>query len=85
MENIASRYAMKRAGITVEEYNEGTWSEQKELDYEQAYLSFRNRDLLMVDIGQKIEVADLIDSMMEMKERGHTLFFIDNLGFIIGN
>ena len=85
VENIASRYAMKRAWITVEQYNEWTRSEQQELDYEQAYLSFRNRDILLVDIGKKIEIEQLIESIKEMKAQWHTLFFIDNLGFIIGN
>ena len=85
VENIASRYAMKRAWITVEQYNEWTRSEQQEQDYEQAYLSFRNRDILLVDVGKKIEVEQLIESIKELKAQWHTLFFIDNLGFIIGD
>ena len=85
VENIASRYAMKRAWITVDQYNEWTRTEQQEQDYEQAYLSFRNRDLLLVDIWKKIEVEELINSIKELKAQWHTLFFIDNLGFIIGN
>ena len=84
VENIASRYAMKRAWITVDEYNEWIWSEQQELDYEQAYLNFRNRDLQMIDIGRKIEIDELVDSIKEMKAKWHSLFFIDNLGFITG-
>ena len=84
VENIASRYAMKRTWITVEQYNEWTRSEQQEQDYEQAYLSFRNRDILLVDVGKKIEVEQLIESIKELKAQWHTLFFIDNLGFIIG-
>lgn len=85
VENIASRYAMKRAWITVDQYNEWERTEQQELDYEQAYLRFRNRDILLVDIGKKIEIEQLIESIKEMKAQGHTLFFIDNLWFIIGN
>ena len=84
VENIASRYAMKRAWITVDQYNEWTRTEKQEQDYEQAYLSFRNRDILLVDIWKKIEVEQLIESIKEMKAQWHTLFFIDNLGFIIG-
>ena len=84
VENIASRYAMKRAWITVDQYNEWTRTEKQEQDYEQAYLSFRNRDILLVDIWKKIEVEQLIESIKGMKAEWHTLFFIDNLGFIIG-
>ena len=84
VENIASRYAMKRAWITKEQYNEWTRTEKQEQDYEQAYLNFRNKDLLLVDIWRKIEIWELIESVKEMKAKWHTLFFIDNLGFIIG-
>ena len=83
VENITSRYAMKRAWITVEQYNEWTRTEKQELDYEQAYLNFRNRDLKMVDIGKKIWIDELIESIKEMKEKWHSLFFVDNLWFII--
>lgn len=85
VENIASRYAMKRAWITVDQYNEWTWTEQQEQDYEQAYLNFRNRDLLLVDIWHKITVSELVDSIKELKSKWHSLFFIDNLWFIIGD
>lgn len=85
VENIASRYAMKRAWITVDQYNEWEWTEQQEQDYEQAYLNFRNRDLLLVDIWHKITVSELVDSIKELKEKWHSLFFIDNLWFIIGD
>ena len=85
VENIASRYAMKRAWITVDQYNEWTWTEQQEQDYEQAYLNFRNRDLLLVDIWHKITVLELVESIKELKEKWHSLFFIDNLWFIIGD
>jgi replicative DNA helicase len=85
VENIASRYAMKRAWITVDQYNEWAWTEQQEQDYEQAYLNFRNRDLLLVDIWHKITVSELVDSIKELKAKWHSLFFIDNLWFIIGD
>lgn len=85
VENIASRYAMKRAWITVDQYNEWVWTEQQEQDYEQAYLNFRNRDLLLVDIWHKITVLELVDSIKELKAKWHSLFFIDNLWFIIGD
>lgn len=85
VENIASRYAMKRAWITVDQYNEWVWTKQQEQDYEQAYLNFRNRDLLLVDIWHKITVLELVDSIKELKAKWHSLFFIDNLWFIIGD
>lgn len=85
VENIASRYAMKRAWITVDQYNEWAWTNQQEQDYEQAYLNFRNRDLLLVDIWHKITVSELVDSIKELKAKWHSLFFIDNLWFIIGD
>lgn len=82
VENIAMRYAMKRAGITKHEYNEWIWSKEKEMLYERAYLDFRNRDITMVDIWQKIQVETLMESMKEMKAKWCWLFFIDNLWFI---
>lgn len=85
VENIASRYAMKRAWITVEQYNEWTWTKIQEEDYERAYLSFKNRDIKMVNIWKKIDVDALMDSIREMKEAWHSLFFIDNLWFIVGS
>ena len=83
VENITMRYAMKRAWITKHEYNEWTWSEEKEMLYERAYLDFRNRDLTMIDIWHKIQVETLMESMKEMKQKWCWLFFIDNLWFII--
>lgn len=85
VENIATRYAMKRAGITMEEYNEWTWSDYKEELYEQGYLNFRNRDLKLVDVWHKITVETLIELMKDMHEKWSSLFFIDNLGFVQGN
>lgn len=35
VENIAMRYAIKYAGITKQEYNEGSWSDEKEQKYEE--------------------------------------------------
>lgn len=84
VENIISRYAIKRAWITISQYNEWTWTPEQEKRYEQAYLNFRNRDLNMIDVGRKMKVDELIDSIMEMKDKWHSLFFIDNLWFIIG-
>ena len=83
VENIAMRYAMKRAWITMEEYNEWTWSKEKEELYEQAYLNFRNRDLKMVDVWHKITVETLIEMMKDMKEKWCNMFFIDNLWFLV--
>lgn len=85
VENITMRYAMKRAWITKHEYNEGSWSKEKEMLYERAYLDFRNRDIKMIDVWHKIKVETLMQSMKDMKEKWCWLFFIDNLWFIIGN
>lgn len=83
VENIASRYAMKQAGISIEQYNEWTWTDKQYEEYEKAYLNFRNRDLNLIDVWHKWEVEDLIDSIKEMKNEWCSLFFIDNLWFII--
>lgn len=83
VENIASRYAMKQARISIEQYNEWTWTEQQEQDYETAYKNFRNKDLNLIDIWHKWEVDELIESIREMKDGWCSLFFIDNLWFII--
>ena len=85
VENIAKRYAIKRAWITREEYNLKSWSPQKEEMYQEAYSKFKNRDLNLVDLGRKVEIDELIQSMREMKEKWCSLFFIDNLWFIIGD
>lgn len=85
VENIAMRYAMKYAGITKEEYNEWSRWEDKQKLYEEWYIRFVNRDLEMVDIWHKITIDSLIDSMSQMVEAGKEMFFIDNLGFIVGN
>ncbi len=85
VENIAMRYAMKYAGITKEEYNEWSRWEDKQKLYEEWYIRFVNRDLEMVDIWHKITIDSLIDSMYQMVEAGKEMFFIDNLGFIVGN
>jgi hypothetical protein len=79
------RYAMKYAGITKEEYNEWSRWEDKQKLYEEWYIRFVNRDLEMVDIWHKITIDSLIDSMYQMVEAGKEMFFIDNLGFIVGN
>ena len=83
VENIAMRYAIKYAGITKQEYNEGNWSEEKEKKYEEGYLKFVSKGFEMIDIGHKITVDTLIDSMLEMKAKGCGIFFIDNLWFVV--
>ena len=85
VENIARRYALKKAWITKEEFNEGKRSNEKQEWFKQAYLNFKNRDLTLVDIGHKIPIETLLESMKEMKAKGCWLFFIDNLGFVVGN
>ena len=83
VENIAMRYAMKYAGITKEEYNKGTRWDEKQKRFEEWYMRFASRDIQMVDIGHKIEIWTLLDSMEQMVNKWIWLFFIDNLGFVI--
>ena len=83
VENIAMRYAMKYAGITKEEYNKGTRWDEKQKRFEEWYMKFASRDIQMVDIGHKIEIWTLLDSMEQMVNKWIWLFFIDNLGFVI--
>ena len=83
VENIAMRYAMKYAGITKEEYNKGTRWDEKQKRFEEWYMKFASRDIQMVDIGHKIEIWTLLDSMEQMVNKWIWLFFIDNLGCVI--
>ena len=83
VENIAMRYAMKYAGITKKEYNEWSWSDEKEMRYEEWYNKFINKWFEMIDIGHKITVSTLLESMMDMKAKGCGIFFIDNLWFVV--
>lgn len=83
VENIAMRYAMKYAGITKEEYNKGTRWDEKQKRFEEWYMKFASRDIQMVDIGHKIQIWTLLDSMEQMVNKWIWLFFIDNLGFVI--
>lgn len=85
VENIARRYALKRAWITKAEFNEWMWSDEKEEAFRKAYLNFKNRDLTLVDIWHKISVETLLESMKEMKANGCNLFFVDNLWFVVWN
>lgn len=84
MSNIARRYALKRAGITKKELNNGTWSEEKKARYDVAYDRFLKKDINYLDIWEKVWVGEIIDAMKELKEKWYGMFFIDNLGFIIG-
>lgn len=83
VENIARRYATRYSWITLEEYNKGEWSEEKQEKYERAYKSMLNGKSKMIDIGWKIEIETLLEHMKQMKEKWYDLFFIDNLGFVI--
>ena len=84
-ENIASRYAIKRAWITKEELNNWSWSEYKENAYNKAYERYAGQGVKFIDVGWKIVVEDLMQSMLEYKAKGYEMFFIDNLGFILGD
>lgn len=83
VENIAMRYAMKYAGITKEELNKWNWWEDKQKRYEEGYMKFCEKDIDMVNIGQKIQIDSLLDSMDQMIAKWRDMFFIDNLGFVI--
>lgn len=83
VENIAMRYAMKYAGITKKEYNEGTWSDEKEMRYEEWYMKFVNKWFEMLDVWHKITIDTLLESMRDMKAKGCGIFFIDNLWFVV--
>lgn len=82
VENIASRYAMKRAGITVEEMNTWTWWEEKSRKYVEAFKNFNRWGINYIDVWEKIWIDQLMEIIKEQKANGHELFFIDNLGFI---
>ena len=84
MSNIARRYALKRAGITKKELNNWTWSEEKLDKYNAAYERFIKDDINYLDIWEKIWIGAIIEAMKELKEKWYGMFFIDNLGFVIG-
>lgn len=84
MSNIARRYALKRAGITKKELNNRTWSEEKKARYDVAYDRFLKKDINYLDIWEKVWIREIIDAMKELKEKWYGMFFIDNLGFIMG-
>ena len=85
VENIARRFALKKAWITKEEFNEWSWSKEKQEWFEKAYLNFKNRDLTLVDIWHKMTIETLLESMKEMMGSWCSLFFIDNLWFVVWN
>lgn len=85
MDNIARRYALKWAWITKQELNDWTWWQDKQELFERAYLRFTSKDVHFVDVWHKLDITTLIDSMRDLKQKGYSLFFIDNLGFVIWN
>lgn len=85
VENIARRFALKKAWITKEEFNEWSWSKEKQEWFEKAYLNFKNRDLTLVDIWHKMTIETLLESMKEMIQSWCSLFFVDNLWFVVWN
>ena len=84
LENIARRYALKRAWITKAELNSWTWWDYKQSLFEEAFDRFANKETKFVDVWHKLDVDTLIDTMRELKNKGYWMFFIDNLGFVIG-
>ena len=83
VENIAMRYAMKYANITKEEFNNGNLGDKEKLFIEW-YSKFASRNIDMIDIGHKITIDSLLQNMDKQVEQGKEIFFIDNLGFVIG-
>ena len=83
MDNIARRYALRRAWITKDELNNHSRWAYKEDSYNRAYDMFLEQDINYLDIWEKISVDELINAMKQLKEEWYWMFFIDNLGFII--
>lgn len=84
MGNIAKRFALKRAGITKKELNEWTRSEEKKAMFDTAYERFIKQEINYLDIGEKTWIESILEAMKELKEKWYSMFFIDNLWFIIG-
>lgn len=84
LENIARRYALKRAWITKAELNNGTRWDYKQALFEEAFRRFTNKETKFVDIGHKIDIDSIIDIMRDLKEKWYGMFFVDNLWFVIG-
>jgi hypothetical protein len=85
MANIAKRYAIRWAWITRAELNEWSRWEEKEQKFNTAYDRFLNQDINFIDIGKKIEIETLLKAMEDLIKEWYGMFFIDNLGFVIGN
>ena len=83
VDNIAKRYALKRAGITKEELNKWSRWDYKQQLFNEAVDRFRKREIRFVDVWHKVDIATLIESMKELKSEWYSMFFIDNLGFVI--
>ena len=84
LENIARRYALKRAWITKAELNAWTWGDYKQALFEEAFNRFANKETKFVNIWHKLDIETLIDTMRDLKSKWYSMFFIDNLGFVIG-
>ncbi len=85
LENIARRYALKRAWITKAELNSWTWWDYKESLFEEAFDRFANKETRFVNIWHKLDIQTLIDTMRDLKWKWYSMFFIDNLWFVIWN
>lgn len=85
MANIAKRYAIRWAWITRAELNEWSRWEEKEQKFNTAYDRFLNQDINFIDVGKKIEIEALLKAMEDLIKEWYGMFFIDNLGFVIGN
>lgn len=83
MDNIARRYALRRAWITKDELNNHSRWAYKEDSYNRAYDMFLEQDINYLDIWEKVSVDELINAMKQLKEEWYWMFFIDNLGFVI--
>lgn len=83
VDNIAKRYALKRAWITKEELNKWNRWEYKQQLFNEALDRFRKREIKFVDVWHKVDIATLIWAMKQLKSEWYSIFFIDNLWFVI--
>lgn len=83
--NIIKRYALKYAGITKEELNEWTISDDKLRLFNMAVQDYNKMPVNMIDVWHSINIESLVASIQEQEKKWVWLFFIDNMGKITAN
>ena len=78
-ENIVKRYALRYAGISKEELNEGRISEEKIKLFNKAVVDYNKMPVNMIDVGHSINIESLVASIKEQEKNWVGLFFIDNM------